>query len=249
MAAYAVQAWLLGKGRDAVEDLPASILLKADANFLARHQAVELSRVCGPYLEAPLFHDDPVLGAIHHPNLGDHLLWGQYHAASPRPCGRSVGPRSEQQKHEQRDCPANGGTLPVVSIHVARAGGPPAFPRLSPASSLVGMAGSTGFEPATSGLTVQCANQAAPRAHKGNMHSYHACSTVSRSAPACGRLTMEASAGPWRGARRAAAAPRASRAPRARRARARASARSSPPPRSPRLPPIPRRRTRRRPAP
>src|SRR2546425_8034002 len=26
------------------------------------------------------------------------------------------------------------------------------------------MAGSTGFEPATSGLTVQCANQAAPRA-------------------------------------------------------------------------------------
>src|ERR1043166_4409377 len=27
------------------------------------------------------------------------------------------------------------------------------------------MAGSTGLEPATSGLTVQCANQAAPRAH------------------------------------------------------------------------------------
>src|SRR3990172_7282257 len=29
------------------------------------------------------------------------------------------------------------------------------------------MAGSTGFEPATSGLTVQCANQAAPRARAG----------------------------------------------------------------------------------
>src|SRR5215470_13690284 len=30
------------------------------------------------------------------------------------------------------------------------------------------MAGSTGLEPATSGLTVQCANQAAPRARTGN---------------------------------------------------------------------------------
>jgi hypothetical protein len=30
------------------------------------------------------------------------------------------------------------------------------------------MAGSTGFEPATSGLTVQCANQAAPRARARN---------------------------------------------------------------------------------
>jgi hypothetical protein len=29
------------------------------------------------------------------------------------------------------------------------------------------MAGSTGLEPATSGLTVQCANQAAPRARLG----------------------------------------------------------------------------------
>ncbi len=29
------------------------------------------------------------------------------------------------------------------------------------------MAGSTGFEPATSGLTVQCANQAAPRPRQG----------------------------------------------------------------------------------
>ena len=30
------------------------------------------------------------------------------------------------------------------------------------------MAGSTGLEPATSGLTVQCANQAAPRARAGS---------------------------------------------------------------------------------
>src|SRR5207247_10893381 len=36
------------------------------------------------------------------------------------------------------------------------------------------MAGSTGFEPATSGLTVQCANQAAPRAR---MYFSRACRT------------------------------------------------------------------------
>ena len=34
------------------------------------------------------------------------------------------------------------------------------------------MAGSTGFEPATSGLTVQCANQAAPRARIGTVAGY-----------------------------------------------------------------------------
>jgi hypothetical protein len=34
------------------------------------------------------------------------------------------------------------------------------------------MAGSTGFEPATSGLTVQCANQAAPRARVGTSATY-----------------------------------------------------------------------------
>ena len=34
------------------------------------------------------------------------------------------------------------------------------------------MAGSTGFEPATSGLTVQCANQAAPRPRAENLHVY-----------------------------------------------------------------------------
>src|SRR6266496_2515852 len=36
------------------------------------------------------------------------------------------------------------------------------------------MAGSTGFEPATSGLTVQCANQAAPRARTGTSRGYTA---------------------------------------------------------------------------
>ena len=36
------------------------------------------------------------------------------------------------------------------------------------------MAGSTGIEPATSGLTVQCANQAAPRARNENASLYHA---------------------------------------------------------------------------
>src|SRR5436189_38030 len=36
------------------------------------------------------------------------------------------------------------------------------------------MAGSTGFEPATSGLTVQCANQAAPRARRGTSRGYTA---------------------------------------------------------------------------
>src|SRR5947207_8527223 len=36
------------------------------------------------------------------------------------------------------------------------------------------MAGSTGFEPATSGLTVQCANQAAPRARRGTCRGYTA---------------------------------------------------------------------------
>src|SRR2546425_6866391 len=39
------------------------------------------------------------------------------------------------------------------------------------------MAGSTGFEPATSGLTVQCANQAAPRARESRR--YHAVSARS----------------------------------------------------------------------
>src|SRR5262245_8349590 len=34
------------------------------------------------------------------------------------------------------------------------------------------MAGSTGLEPATSGLTVQCANQAAPRARRGMTRVY-----------------------------------------------------------------------------
>src|SRR5262245_51576848 len=34
------------------------------------------------------------------------------------------------------------------------------------------MAGSTGLEPATSGLTVQCANQAAPRARVGTSRGY-----------------------------------------------------------------------------
>src|SRR5215510_1996341 len=34
------------------------------------------------------------------------------------------------------------------------------------------MAGSTGLEPATSGLTVQCANQAAPRARIGTPRGY-----------------------------------------------------------------------------
>src|SRR5439155_5004861 len=42
------------------------------------------------------------------------------------------------------------------------------------------MAGSTGFEPATSGLTVQCANQAAPRAREPKR--YHAASDRSNSA-------------------------------------------------------------------
>ena len=41
----------------------------------------------------------------------------------------------------------------------------------------VEMAGSTGFEPATSGLTVQCANQAAPRARESRR--YHAVSARS----------------------------------------------------------------------
>src|SRR6185369_9509123 len=35
------------------------------------------------------------------------------------------------------------------------------------------LAGSTGLEPATSGLTVQCANQAAPRARNENVPLYH----------------------------------------------------------------------------
>jgi hypothetical protein len=41
------------------------------------------------------------------------------------------------------------------------------------------MAGSTGLEPATSGLTVQCANQAAPRARTGNLTvSVEECTTA-----------------------------------------------------------------------
>src|SRR2546425_6599009 len=41
------------------------------------------------------------------------------------------------------------------------------------------MAGSTGLEPATSGLTVQCANQAAPRARTRNQRvSVRECTTT-----------------------------------------------------------------------
>jgi hypothetical protein len=40
----------------------------------------------------------------------------------------------------------------------------PSAARAPPRRAFVLMAGSTGLEPATSGLTVQCANQAAPRA-------------------------------------------------------------------------------------
>jgi hypothetical protein len=45
------------------------------------------------------------------------------------------------------------------------------------------LAGSTGLEPATSGLTVQCANQAAPRARIGTCRGYttvHYCATILR---------------------------------------------------------------------
>src|SRR5437773_4999559 len=68
------------------------------------------------------------------------------------------------------------------------------------------MAGSTGFEPATSGLTVQCANQAAPRARKPKR--YHAPSARSNLArlkrPAA--TSARAAAGPTT-ARREAAGP------------------------------------------
>src|SRR5216117_1960070 len=68
------------------------------------------------------------------------------------------------------------------------------------------MAGSTGFEPATSGLTVQCANQAAPRARKPKR--YHAPSARSNLArlkrPAA--TSARAAAGPTT-ARREAASP------------------------------------------
>src|SRR6266478_2201891 len=46
----------------------------------------------------------------------------------------------------------------------------------APRKSLLELAGSTGIEPATSGLTVQCANQAAPRARNENASLYHAAS-------------------------------------------------------------------------
>ena len=43
----------------------------------------------------------------------------------------------------------------------------------APRNSVLEMAGSTGLEPATSGLTVQCANQAAPRARLGDVRRLH----------------------------------------------------------------------------
>src|SRR5215471_444617 len=43
----------------------------------------------------------------------------------------------------------------------------------APRNSMLKMAGSTGLEPATSGLTVQCANQAAPRARLGDLRRLH----------------------------------------------------------------------------
>src|SRR6202011_6104296 len=45
-------------------------------------------------------------------------------------------------------------------------------PPPTPCIRLACLAGSTGIEPATSGLTVQCANQAAPRARIGTSTGY-----------------------------------------------------------------------------
>src|SRR3989338_7552239 len=73
------------------------------------------------------------------------------------------------------------------------------------------MAGSTGFEPATSGLTVQCANQAAPRArgslrYTGGRTLVHPAAALERpaaapSAAAAGRAAARdaAAAAPARG--------------------------------------------------
>ena len=61
-------------------DLLAILLLKAELNLLARDQPVELARVCRPYLETSLLHDDPVLRSIHDSDLADHLRRRQYEA-------------------------------------------------------------------------------------------------------------------------------------------------------------------------
>jgi hypothetical protein len=97
------------------------LLLKTEPDFLARDQPVELTGVRGPYLETPLFHDDPTLGAIYRSDLADDFLWRQNNASSPGPHGRGVGTRSHDEKYKNRDLPDHAGILQFGSIYLLSA--------------------------------------------------------------------------------------------------------------------------------
>src|SRR5262250_3459791 len=75
----------LDHGRDPGDDLPAILLLIAQANLLARDQPLELAAIRGPHLETSFLHDDPVLRPIHHLDLADNFRRGRDEAAPSRP--------------------------------------------------------------------------------------------------------------------------------------------------------------------
>src|SRR5499425_3856284 len=82
----------LDHGRDPGDDLPAILLLIAQANLLARDQPLELAAICGPHLETSFLHDDPVLRPIHHLDLADNFRRGRDEAAPSRPDESRVAP-------------------------------------------------------------------------------------------------------------------------------------------------------------
>src|SRR6267143_1332068 len=97
-------------------------------------------------------------------------------ARSPRGDAAYERLRGRTADVEQRDAAAGGGgsqtVIRKVSASLRRAR------RVAVAQLRGKMAGPTGFEPATSVLTVQCANQAAPRARARNQRvSVRECTT------------------------------------------------------------------------
>src|SRR5437762_1449962 len=80
-----------------------------------------------------------------------------------------MSPGSRRRLRQPEDHGEGEGTLFQDSADVHRYFASDAWLATTTRANLAGkMAGSTGFEPATSGLTVQCANQAAPRARARN---------------------------------------------------------------------------------
>src|SRR5262244_2028558 len=82
----------LDHGRDPDDDLPAVLLLIAQANLLARDQPLELAAICGPHLETSFLHDDPILCSIRHLDLADDLCRGRDEAGPSRRDRSRVAP-------------------------------------------------------------------------------------------------------------------------------------------------------------